>query len=129
MPTRKQRGSDTQNAVALYVAEHGWPHAQSTGAGRMGVDITGMPGLSPEVKARRDFNLPLWLRQAAKHGGGVPFVVHRPDGFGLDKVELWPMTFYLRDGVTILRDAGYGDELPDPLSDRCDDGRPWAAGQ
>jgi hypothetical protein len=111
MPTRKQRGSETQNAVALYVAGKGWPHAQSAGAGRQGVDILGMPGLSVEVKARRDFNLPLWLRQAARHGAGVPMVVHRPDGFGVENVGIWPVTFYLGDAVTILHDAGYGEPV------------------
>ena len=127
MPSRKQRGSETQTAVAAYLAEHGWPHAQSTGAGRMGVDVTGVPGLGIEVKGRRDLNLPGWLRQAGHHNGGVPLVVHRPDGFGLATVELWPVTFHLRDAVTLLRDAGYGDERPDPLATKChDDGSSWA---
>jgi hypothetical protein len=127
MPSRTQRGNETQNAVAAYFRDHGWPYADSTGAGRAGIDVTNLPGLLCEVKGRRDLNLPAWLRQAASHGAGVPLVVHRPDGFGVKSVDLWPVTFHLRDAVTLLRDAGYGSSRPDPLLPcRHDDGASWA---
>ncbi len=63
---RQHRGSETQTAVARWFAGHGWPFAAPVGAGRGGTDVTGMPGLLVEVKARRDLNLTEWLRQHAK---------------------------------------------------------------
>ena len=62
--SRKQRGHETQNAVAAYFRDHGWPHAETAGAGRQGVDVLGLAGISCEVKARRQLALPAWLRQA-----------------------------------------------------------------
>ncbi|PRX95602.1 hypothetical protein CLV72_109211 [Allonocardiopsis opalescens] len=109
---RKRRGAETQRAVAAYLAENGWGYATDAGAGRGGVDILGTPGLDIEVKARRDLSLMAWLRQAAGTGGGLPIVVHRPDGMGLASVDLWPATLHLGQLVPVLRAAGYGDPLP-----------------
>lgn len=107
---RKQRGAETQRAVASYLAEHGWPFATDTGAGRPGEDILGTPGLSIEVKARRDLSLTAWLKQARSNGrGGLPLVVHRPDGYGTARVADWPVTLRLADLVDLLHEAGYGD--------------------
>ena len=51
---RKRRGMRTQALVAQHLAANGWPYAESTGAGRSGSDVTGVPGLAIEVKARAD---------------------------------------------------------------------------
>lgn len=106
--SRKKRGQRTQNLIASWFASHGWPHAESAGAGRPGEDVTGMPGLAVEVKARRELRLMEWLRQAATHSAGVPLVVHRPDGLGEASVGDWPVTMRLDDATRLLRDAGYG---------------------
>ena len=106
--SRKKRGSQTQAAVAAWFAAHGWPFAESTGAGRTGSDITGIPGLACEVKARRELRLIPWLRQAAT-GAGVPFVVHRPDGLGPAAIGSWPVTMRLSDFTDLLHAAGYGE--------------------
>jgi hypothetical protein len=114
---RKQRGMQTQVAVAGYLAENGWPFATDAGPGRPGSDILGVPGLAIEVKARRGLDLPAWLRQAAKAAGanGLPICIHRPDGMGPATVADWPATMRLVDLVTLLRLAGYGDpEVPLP---------------
>lgn len=107
--SRRQRGGDTQNLATEYFRKHGWPHAQSAGAGRAGVDILGLAGLSVEVKSRRRLDLPAWLRQAAKQPG-VPIVVHRPDGMGPASIDDWPATMRLADLVELLADAGYGGQ-------------------
>lgn len=99
--TRKSRGMETQNAVAAYFRENGWPNAQSAGSGRPGKDVLGVP-FACEVKGRRDLRLQAWLRQAEGYGD-LPFVVHRPDGMGLASVELWPASFRLKDAAEILR--------------------------
>jgi len=109
--TRKARGAATQTAVAEYFKANGWPWAESTGAGRAGVDVTGMPGLACEVKARRDFNPLAWVKQARRNASAaLPFVVHRPDGMGTASVGQWLVTMALEDFAGLLRDAGYGDK-------------------
>jgi hypothetical protein len=110
--SRKRRGSETQSAVAAWFAAHGWPYAEPTGAGRTGSDVTGVPGLACEVKARRELRLTAWLRQAAT-GTGVPFVVHRPDGMGPAAIGGWPVTMRLDDFTQLLHAAGYGDPPAD----------------
>ena len=107
--SRKRRGSETQNAVAAWFADHGWPHAESAGAGRPGVDVLGLPGLSCEVKARRGFSPLAWIRQARQQPG-LPLVVHRPDGLGVASVADWPVTMRLEDVTGLLLAAGYGDQ-------------------
>ncbi len=116
-PHRKRRGAETQRAVAGYLREHGWPYATDAGAGRNGVDILGTPGVSWEAKARRDFSPLAWIRQAATQPG-LPLCAHRPDGMGPATVADWPVTLRLRDVVSLLRAAGYGDpETPTPEPD------------
>ena len=108
--TRKFRGYRTQKVVADWFAARGWELAESTGAGRSGVDITGMPGLAPEVKARNDFNLTGFLKQAVKNrGDGLPFVVVRPNGYGETRVGEWGVLMTLSDLTELLRAAGYGN--------------------
>lgn len=114
MTTRRQRAHDTETAVARHFQGAGWPHAEPVGAGRGGSDVTGMPGLLVEVKARRDFIPTQWLKQhrspASRNGAGpaVPFVVWRPDGFGPAAIGAWGVMMRLDDFTALLREAGYG---------------------
>jgi hypothetical protein len=111
---RKARGAETQRLVAAYWAANGWPWATDAGAGRTGNDLLNTPGIKAEIKARRDMNLVAWLRQAASAPGhGLPLLVYRPDGYGPATIGDWPMTFRQEDGLILLRQAGYGDPLPD----------------
>jgi hypothetical protein len=111
--TRKHRGYRSQTVVARWYAARGWPYAESTGAGRSGSDVTGVPGLHVEVKARRAFSPMAWLRQAKAEAkeGGVPFVVFRPDGMGEANVGEWGVLMRLDDHTELLRQAGYGDPV------------------
>lgn len=111
--SRKSRGAETQKLVAEYMREHGWPYATDIGAGRNGSDILNTPGLKVEVKARRDFSVTTWLKQAtAAPGLGLACVVQRPDGYGPAKIGDWPVILRLEDAIILLRQAGYGDPLP-----------------
>jgi len=103
---RKRRGQETQNRLAEYLAAHGWPWAQSAGAGRPGTDVTGTPGLSWECKARTDFNPVGWLKQAEK-SAGLPVAVYRPNGVGPHPEKFIAMV-RLSDLVPLLLAAGYG---------------------
>lgn len=116
---RKRRGRDTERLVAAAFAADGWPYALPTGAGASGVDITGVPGLAVEVKARTNFEPMAHLRQAVKNAppGDVPVVVMRPNGSGPATIDEWPA--FIPFGVLrrLLRGAGYGDPLPDVRSE------------
>lgn len=109
LASAKRKGSETQRAVAAFLAANGWPYATDAGAGRPGSDILGVAGLCIEVKARRDFSPMAWLRQARTGGHGLPMCVHRPVGIGLMSVHEWPVTMRLADAVMLLRGAGFGD--------------------
>ena len=109
--SRKHRGYKTQKIVADHLATNGWPFAESTGAGRSGSDITGIPGLAIEVKARADFNPMAWVRQASLNAG-LPLVTFRPNGMGEQSVSSWPCILRLSDLIDLLHAAGYGDAPP-----------------
>lgn len=111
--SRKQRGRESEAHVAEWFRTHGWPYAERTGAGRPGVDITGMPGLAPEVKARTGFDPTGWLAQACARPG-LPFVVVRPNGYGPARIADWPVLMRLSDATVLLRAAGYGDPTTPP---------------
>jgi hypothetical protein len=96
--------------VADWLGTHGWPWAQPVGAGRAGSDVTGVPGLLIEVKARRGLDLTGWLRQHAHQNGGVPCcLIVRPDGYGPEKIASWPVVMRLDDFTALLHEAGYGN--------------------
>ena len=109
MPSRKQRGHDSERYVAQWLGTHGWPWAEPVGAGRGGSDVTGVPGLVIEVKARRGLDLTGWLRQHAASNGGLPCVVVRPDGYGPEKIAGWPVIVRLDDFTRLLHEAGYSN--------------------
>lgn len=80
---RKHRGYKTQAVVAEWLKQW-YPYAESTGAGRQGEDITGIP-FSIEVKARSDFSPLAWIKQAETNKGDkLAFVVSRCNGQGED---------------------------------------------
>ena len=62
---RKHRGYSSQRIVADWFTVNGWPYAEPVGAGRAGSDVTGMPGIDIEVKARRGFDPLAAMREQA----------------------------------------------------------------
>ena len=113
MSSRKARGRESERTVATYLRDHGWPYAEAVGAGRPGVDVTGVPSLAIEVKARRGLNLPAWLKQATTAADGrVPLLIIRGDGQGPTTVDQWAAVMPLAVAIQQLRDAGHGDPQP-----------------
>jgi len=108
---RKHRGYASQRIVANYLQGHGFPYAEPVGAGRDGSDVTGVPGLDIEIKARRGFNPAAAMRQQAERAEDtlLPFSVLRLDGQGPASIEDWPVVMRLGAFVEVLRDAGWGD--------------------
>jgi hypothetical protein len=110
--SRKHRGYATQALVAAWYRLRGFPFATSTGAGRCGVDVENLPGLSPEVKATAG-DVTGALRQAHHNrGGGIPFVIWRPNGYGPERIAEWPVLMRFDDHTDLLRAAGHGDPIP-----------------
>ena len=77
----------------------------------MGSDITGMPGIDIEVKARRGFDPLAAMRQQADRAalGDLAFAVLRMDGQGPAVIGSWPVIIRLDTLTELLRAAGYGD--------------------
>lgn len=108
--SRKHRGYASQRIVADYLRTHGWPFAESTGAGRSGTDVTGCPGLDIEVKARRGFDPSAVMKQLSERAtSALPLAVLRLDGQGPASINEWLCILRLEDVVELLRAAGYGD--------------------
>ena len=98
---RKHRGYRTQALVAQWLKQW-YPNAESTGAGRQGEDITGVP-FSIECKARSDFSPLAWLKQAESNSQNkVSFVVSRCNGQGED-VSQYLAFMRLGDLMNILQ--------------------------
>jgi hypothetical protein len=109
--SRVVRGRATQRLVALYLKDRGWPFATSKGAGEGGVDIENLDGLSVEVKAVPGDNTGALLQAVRNAGEGLPLVVWRPNGWGPERIGDWPTFLRFSDLVTLLRAAGYGNDV------------------
>jgi hypothetical protein len=108
---RVSRGRKSEDLLAEWYGERGWPSAERTPAGLPGRDITGMPGLAPEVKARKGFSPLAWTRQAHKNADmDMPFVVLRCNGQGEAQIAEWLVIRTLLDDTNLLLDAGYGTQ-------------------
>jgi len=108
---RKHRGYRSQKVVALYLADNGFPFAESTGAGRSGTDVTGVVGVDIEVKARAGFEPLAALKQLKERSkvGLLGLFVMRLNGQGEENVKDWLVGIRLEDAVNLLRGNGYGD--------------------
>lgn len=114
MTYQTEKWKSTERAVARFLREQGLPMAITSRAAlghngtRQPADIIGTPGVSIEVKHRRELNIGPALTQAAIQGGPnkLPVVVAKPYGVGLDSVqEFWAIT-YFGDFVKIMPREG-----------------------
>ena len=107
--SRVQRGLKSQDIVAKYFAANGWPYALSAGSGRQGTDVTGVPGVDIEVKARRGINVAMAMKQLRdRHQEGLlPVAVLRLDGQGESHIADWPAIVPLSVFLDLLKAAGY----------------------
>jgi hypothetical protein len=112
--SRVQRGLKSQDIVARYFAEHGWPYALPAGSGRQGSDVTGVPGLDVEVKARRGINVAMAMKQLRdrQQVGLLPVAVLRLDGQGETNIAEWPAFLPLGEFINLLKAAGYDKLKP-----------------
>ena len=108
---RKHRGYRSQKVVAQYLAAHGFPYAESTGAGRQGSDITGTVGIDWEVKARTNFSPGETMRQLKDRANDLDLkvAVLRLNGQGEASVGDWVALLSFEQLVALMRQAGYGD--------------------
>ena len=107
--SRKHRGYATQRIVAEYLKEQGWQHALPVGAGRDGSDVTGIPNLDIEIKARTNLDLSGLMRQLSerKKSTGLGVGVLRLNGQGEKSVEQFVAVLTLADLVYLLKASGY----------------------
>jgi len=112
--SRVQRGLKSQDIVAKYFAVNGWPFALSAGSGRQGSDVTGVPGVDIEVKARRGINVAMAMKQLKDRAkeGVLPVAVLRMDGQGESHIADWPAIVPLSVFLDLLKAAGYDKRKP-----------------
>jgi hypothetical protein len=107
---RKDRGMRTQRHLAEWFQANGFPHAESTGSGRPGRDLTGMGPVFVEAKATAAEPTARVLRKAHQHAAGdLACVIYRPPGYGPANLADWPVTVRLADFTALIRAAGHGD--------------------
>lgn len=100
---RVSRGRRSQELLAEWFRNRGWPQAKSRPASLPGTDIYDMPGLAPEVKATAGQDFTGALRQAkANANGAIPFVIYRPKGYGPEKIGQWLVVFDLETATQLL---------------------------
>lgn len=115
MPVNSRaKGHDAERAVARYLKDSGYPLAitsrQYTGGDGIAqeADIIGVPGVSIEVKNRRDTNIGAGLVQAVVQGGPakMPLLIVKPLGVGLASVADWWAISYVREIIPLLPREG-----------------------
>ena len=115
---RKHRGYRTQKVVAEWLKQW-YPNAESTGAGRQGEDITGVP-FSIEVKARSDFAPLQWIKQAETNKNDrITFVVSRCNGQA-ERAEEYLAFMRLGDLMNLLQ-----ERAPNNDPSRCQQCGSW----
>ena len=112
-----KRWSESQHLAAEWFRGTGWPYAEAVGSGRPGADVTGMPGLAPEVWSPNGQHKTVQakLKQAAQRPG-LAFVLQRPPGYGAANLPYWLVTLTLDDFTQLLRAAGYGGHAAAPMT-------------
>lgn len=108
----RAKGDAAERAVARYLQQNGYPLActarAAMGGLRRGEDILGVPGVSLEVKDRRNLSIGSALCQAAIQGGPskVAVVIVKPVGVGLESVGDWWAISYVRHQVPLWPEIG-----------------------
>lgn len=112
MPSRKGRARETERLVAEFLHPV-FPYAERVPASLPGRDVLHTPGVTIEVKARRDLNLPAWLKQAGARATEeeIPVLVIRPDGFGEARIGEWAAVVTLETLLRLLAERGERHEV------------------
>ena len=112
MSVSKQRGTAGESAVVNYLRHAGWPSAERralTGTQDKG-DITGVPGITIEVKNTQKMLLSEWMSELAREmlntGDDVGFIVAKKRG--TTDVGEWYAITPMRVVIDLLKEAGYG---------------------
>lgn len=114
MGAARAKGTLAETAVARYLQQQGWPHAERRalfGSVDRG-DITGTPGLVWEVKAGTTLCIPQWMRETeterANADADIGLLVVKPKGVGVTNVPGWWTVLSLQHATWLLHNAGYG---------------------
>ena len=74
---QRRKGAEYERAAVNWLRAHGHPDARRylAGDGRQPGDIDAIPGVTIDVKARRELAIPEWLRQVETEAGPNRFPV------------------------------------------------------
>jgi len=112
---RVRRGRESERALASYMRANGWPFAEPCPAFAPGPDVTGVPGVSLEIKSRTRPEPGAAMKQAEAHPG-LAVGVFRLNGTGTSDPGSWLAMLRVRDLVPLMRSDGYGDPLPEQVT-------------
>lgn len=108
------KGFSAERAAARYLRDQGYSLAITSrnSIGHMGTtqpsDILGVPGVSIEVKNRKELNIGAALCQTSIQAGPdrIPVLLVKPYGVGLESVGAWWAMTYFRDLVPLFPGEG-----------------------
>jgi len=108
------KGHSAERAAARYLRDQGYPlaitsrNALSHDGTPQETDILGVPGVSIEVKNRRELNIGSGLCQASIQAGPerLPVLLVKPVGIGLEQVGSWWSITYFKDLVPLFPGEG-----------------------
>ena len=68
---QRRKGIDYETKAVAWLRGHGYPDARRylAGDGRQPGDLDAIPAVTIDVKARRELDIPQWLRQARTEAG------------------------------------------------------------
>lgn len=99
------------NRAPQWVAEYlrtWWPHVEKTPNSLPGPDLTGLPGITVEIKTGVNWRT-AWLEQARKYArnGELPLLIYVPPGCGERSIADALVILSLREVMDLLVEAGY----------------------
>lgn len=114
MSRAKQKGTSAESSLAKFL-KRTFPLAERralTGKFDQG-DIAGTPNLVWEVKNQKKYNFSQWLKETSVETSNAKadfgFLIVKPNGIGLEKVESWWAIMDVAQLMKLLEKAGYVD--------------------
>lgn len=111
MSRSKQKGTAAETAVARWLQDNGWPHAErrTLNGVRDRGDITGIIGVCWEIKNQREHKLAQWVKELAeeKTNDGADHGILVVKKVGTTNPADWYAVMPLGDLARLLKEAGY----------------------
>ena len=106
----RRKGNQAERDTVKWLRRNGFPHAERNGNGFAGSDITGIPGVTLEIKNRATLNLAEWVDQLETEldydGNDIGAIIHKRRR--KPNTGDWYATMPAYMLARLLHEAGYG---------------------